>query len=415
MSLPYKSFRAERFKTSLQFFHLPYRNLYAALDACKVADYVLFVLSPSVEVDAWGDMLLRALQAQGLPHVVACVSPSPAQEDKKSRAGILKSLLSFIQYFVPSLTRVFDLGAPSDCAYALRALCEGHPTDVRWRTGRPWLLAEDVRWEAPGGNDNLDASTRGRLHVTGVIRGAPFSANRLVHIPEHGDYQVEKIVSAPLPRHNKGSGPATSAMEIEPSLLAEPDPEDADSLVSTNVPDDLANEQTWPTEDEMKNIDEIEDEDREALPDAGKGTTPRRVKRVPKGWSDYQAAWIVDEEEDGEDDEGDEGEDDSERKAEGNDMDDEDVGMNEVENGRELEQEEEETVELPESEVDDSGRRGVHFQDLDIEEETRQYGLPFLLHFFIFLFWILLALDWMLGAPETVQKKKQRIQPSQTK
>lgn len=48
---------------------LPYRNLYAALDACKAADYVVFVLSTVVEVDAWGDVALRCLQAQGLPDV----------------------------------------------------------------------------------------------------------------------------------------------------------------------------------------------------------------------------------------------------------------------------------------------------------------------------------------------------------
>lgn len=64
------SFRVERFKTSVQFVLLPYRELYAALDACKAADYVVFVLSTSVEVDPWGDVALRCLQAQGLPEVV---------------------------------------------------------------------------------------------------------------------------------------------------------------------------------------------------------------------------------------------------------------------------------------------------------------------------------------------------------
>jgi len=35
----------------------------------------------------------------------------------------------------------------------------------------------------------------GTLRVTGVVRGAPMSANRLVHIPNYGDYQVEKVRS----------------------------------------------------------------------------------------------------------------------------------------------------------------------------------------------------------------------------
>lgn len=171
--------RADRFKTSVQFINLPYRQLYSAFDACKAADYVLFVLSPSVEVDQWGDLLLRTLQAQGLPTVVSCVvGPSP---DPKARPGILKSLLSFVQYFVPSQSRVFDLELTSDRINALRAVCEGNPADVRWRESRAWMLAEDVRWED------------GRLDVTGVVRGIPFSANRLVHLPNYGDFQIEKV------------------------------------------------------------------------------------------------------------------------------------------------------------------------------------------------------------------------------
>lgn len=70
------SCRVDRFKTSVQFILLQYRDLYAALDACKAADYVVFVLSTTVEVDPWGDVALRCLQAQGLPDVttVALVS-----------------------------------------------------------------------------------------------------------------------------------------------------------------------------------------------------------------------------------------------------------------------------------------------------------------------------------------------------
>lgn len=63
--------RSDRFKTNLQFILLPYRNLYAALDACKAADYVIFVLSPDVEVDSWGELAMRSLQAQGLPETNA--------------------------------------------------------------------------------------------------------------------------------------------------------------------------------------------------------------------------------------------------------------------------------------------------------------------------------------------------------
>ena len=172
--------RAERFKTSLQFFSVPYRRIYAALDLCKVADYVVFVLSSTVEVDPWGDTLLRTLQAQGLPSVVSVLAPNESL-DAKSRPGVLKSLLSFMQYFVPSQTRVFDLHAPADRLNAVRALAEGKPADVRWREGRACLLAEHTEWED------------GVFKVTGVVRGAPLSAKRLVHLPNYGDFQMYKV------------------------------------------------------------------------------------------------------------------------------------------------------------------------------------------------------------------------------
>ncbi|KAG5352583.1 hypothetical protein C0989_001617 [Termitomyces sp. Mn162] len=313
------------------------KDFYAALDACKVADYIVFALSTSVEVDAWGDTLLRTLQAQGLPDVVTLAASDPTI-DLKSRSGILKSLLSFVQYFVPSQTRVFDMHASSDRLNALRALSEGKPADVRWREGRSWVLSETTEWED------------GQLKVTGVVRGSSLCANRLVHLPNFGDFQIAKILSAALPRHSKSG--QTSVMDVEPTILAEPDTEEADSLVSSNDPDDLANEQTWPTEEEMNGGERSEEP---SLPDADNGTTPKHVKRIPKGMSSYQASWIVDESDD-EDDEG------SDYKGEDQG---EEVEMEEIA------EEVEEMQDMPMDEDMESERR-VAFEDLDNEEEERQ-------------------------------------------
>ncbi|OSX65953.1 hypothetical protein POSPLADRAFT_1064547 [Postia placenta MAD-698-R-SB12] len=332
--------RAERFKTSLQLIPLPFKRLYATLDACKAADYVVFVLSSDVEVDVWGDTLLRTLQAQGLPEVVTIVS-AESPMDPKEKSGILKSLLSFMQYFVPSQTRVFDVHSTSDVLNTARALCEGKPGDVKWREGRTWILGEKVEWQD------------GSLAVTGVVRGAALSADRLVHLPNFGDYQISQITSAPLHRVSRSGN--VDGMDVESVVLAEPSTSDADSLVSSNDPDDMANEQTWPTEEEMNDAQNGEDPSH-AIPDAQDGTTPKRVRKKPKGMSEYQAAWIVDEsdEEDGGDEEEHEGEDQGE------------VEMQDVD--------EEEMVELKEedNDLETDGRRSVAFQDLDMEEEDRQ-------------------------------------------
>ncbi|TFK25178.1 ribosome biogenesis protein tsr1 [Coprinopsis marcescibilis] len=322
--------RADRFKTSLQFRTLPYRNFYATLDACKVADYVVFALSSQVEVDTWGDTLLRSLQSQGLPEVITVLAPGQ-NTDPKLRTSIMKSLLSFMQYFVPAQQRIFDLDAVSDRLSALRGLAEGRPSDIGWRDGRSWLLSEQVEWE------------NGSLKVTGVVRGSSLSPNRLVHLPNYGDYQISKIYTAPLPRTRVNA----TGMEVEATLVGEPNTDDADSLVSTNAPDDLQNEQTWPTEEEMNdsNMGVIETN----VPDAAPGTTPKSVRRIPKGMSEYQAAWIIDEEDE---EEGDTSDKDADQMAD---------------------EEQEEMVDVEEPvEMDTDNQKGVHFQDLDIEEEHAQ-------------------------------------------
>lgn len=80
--------------------------------------------------------------------------------------------------------------------------------------------------------------------------------------------------------------------------LSTPD-ENSDDLIANNVPDLLANEQTWPTEEELMEAPAAQEDE----------ASTRKVKRVPKGTSAYQAAWIFDDLDD-EDDELDEGDDD---------------------------------------------------------------------------------------------------------
>ena len=159
------------------------------------------------------------------------------------------------------------------------------------------------------------------------------------------------------------------------TVLAEANEEDADSLVSTNEPDDMAGEQTWPTEEEMSHSVNQEDNNDKSLPDASAGTTPKsiqkgkgkKVQRKSHGLGDYMASWIV--ESDEEDEDGDE--DGEARPAE------DDIDMNGVENSEEPVQngddddDMDEEMSLDASAAKSSGRR-VAFEDLDEEEEAEQ-------------------------------------------
>jgi len=49
------------------------RDLLSVLDACKVADFVVLVLSAKQEVDEHGELLLRSIEAQGISNTIPAV------------------------------------------------------------------------------------------------------------------------------------------------------------------------------------------------------------------------------------------------------------------------------------------------------------------------------------------------------
>ena len=62
-----------------------------------------------------------------------------------------------------------------------------------------------------------------------------------------------------------------------------------DDLISENEPDIMDGEQTWPTAEELQ-----EAELGSSIGDNA-GNRKRLMKKVPKGTSEYQASWILDE------------------------------------------------------------------------------------------------------------------------
>jgi pre-rRNA-processing protein TSR1 len=64
--------RVDRFRQSLQYIPAKY-DLMGALDACRMADFVVLALSSEVEVEEQGELLLRSIEGQGISNVVAVV------------------------------------------------------------------------------------------------------------------------------------------------------------------------------------------------------------------------------------------------------------------------------------------------------------------------------------------------------
>ena len=67
----------ERFKQKIEYIVLQ-RDLLSVLDACRVADFVVFVMSSDEEVDGCGETILKSVESQGISNTVAVVQVSLA-------------------------------------------------------------------------------------------------------------------------------------------------------------------------------------------------------------------------------------------------------------------------------------------------------------------------------------------------
>ncbi|KAI9094655.1 hypothetical protein DFS34DRAFT_628610 [Phlyctochytrium arcticum] len=291
----------ERFKQKLQFLPVG-RHLLHILDAVKVADFLVFVMSSEVEVDEFGELCLKTIKAQGVPSHMSVVQHLDRIPTKKQQ-DIRDALNAYMEHHFPNDAKLFFTTQPSESVNALRYLTQQRPKPVVWRERHAYMLADSVNFEAT----SEDQQT-GRLAITGYVRGNFLSANRLIHIPNHGDYQIEQILSAaPAPLSSLGikNPKVDQGMSTDPVVLDRPDPELQEGLVAENTPDPMDNEQTWPTNQELMDAEErVKALNGDAPSESDAAALKKKTKRVPKGTSTYQAAWIMeDEDEDQADDE----------------------------------------------------------------------------------------------------------------
>ncbi|KAI9298993.1 DUF663-domain-containing protein [Neoconidiobolus thromboides FSU 785] len=316
-------------KHKLQFQILP-RDLYTILDGVKVADFVIFVLSATKEVDQFGELCISSIQAQGIPNSFNFVE-GLNQVPVKSQPDVKKSLSSFVNYFFPENDKVFNAENEMECLSVLRSIATQTPKLISFRENHPYLFADHVDYQVDNNNQEF-----GTLAVTGFVRGNNWDINRLVHLQDLGDFQIRAIETAVNPY----LGEHTIQTQIANKMQLLPNPELQDSLINCNEPDLMEGEQTWPTEQELKEADE-------RIEQLGLDTeTKPRTKRVIKGTSSYQAAWIV--------------------ESEGEE---EDLEMDEEENEEENEDSEEEYEDIIEEDeqVEDNNNADLLTKEEDME------------------------------------------------
>lgn len=272
----------DRFKQKLQYVPLQ-RDLSACMDAARVADFVVVVLSATTEVDPLGELILRSVESQGLSTLFTVVQHLEKVEPPKARPGVVGSLKSFITHFHPEQEKVYNLENRQECANLMRSLCSTTPKGVRWRDERSWMLAEDVKFASNDSESTI---------ITGVVRGRGMKADRLVQIGDWGSFQIEKIVAAPLSKHGKKS----EGSEAEAETVLDTPTDDRDDL-NELAPEDVM----------MDGDDDDEMEGGAAQPKKGvllddhhyfsdeEAEAESKVQRkLPKGTSNYQSAWYLD-------------------------------------------------------------------------------------------------------------------------
>ncbi|KAL1891931.1 ribosome biogenesis protein tsr1 [Ceratocystis pirilliformis] len=265
----------DRFKQKLQYLAVP-RNLDACLNATRVADFVVVLLSASEEVDQLGELMLRGIESQGLSTLFTAVDGLEGIEPAKQRTNVLASLKSFITHFHPEQEKIFSLDNRVDSSNLMRVLCNSTPKGIKWREERSWMLIEDIQ---------LPEDFDGQTVVTGVVRGKGLKADRLVQIGDWGTFQVDQIVAAPRPTNRKGVDAATSPQAILDIPSADKD------TIEGLAPEEIIMEdddmQTEPTQQKGVLLDDYHYFSEEELEEY------TIKKRVPKGTSKYQSAWFL--------------------------------------------------------------------------------------------------------------------------
>ncbi|KAJ6128646.1 hypothetical protein N7471_009863 [Penicillium samsonianum] len=277
--------RIDRFRQSVQYVPAKY-DLMSALDVCRMADFVILVMSSEVEVDEEGEMLLRSIQGQGISNVLTVVQGLDKIDPPKKRPQVATSLKSFINHFFPSIEKVMSLDSRQESSNAIRSICTATPKGIRWRDDRSWMFVENVQWP----ESNLEVVDD--VVITGVVRGRGLKADRIVHLPGWGDFQIDSITAAPLASTKPKRDDAMAVDANETTQILDTPTEDQDNMAA------IAPEEIEMVDDDMVSMAETEKkgvllDDYHYFSDDDSHIPPV-PKKLPKGTSNYQSAWYLD-------------------------------------------------------------------------------------------------------------------------
>lgn len=286
-----KSVHIERFKSNLKIVLPDMTSLISILDAAKIADFVILGLSATEEVEPkWGEQIVRAIEAQGISSVygivpdVVCAYPLK----KNLQDDILKSLSSYYGHFFPDYEKLFVTERPSDALNLLRSVCQKLPRPVSWRDERGYMVADSVNTAVKEGSTD-----EGYLVIEGTVRGAGFSADNLVSLPDVGEFAIGRIEKLETRKVHQQAENEGNCVVFAPGT-------EKDTLDELGPLSEAADEQDEDMmEDEDSNFlgyDQDNDENTYDLVDRSEKSNVGHLsgRKLPKGMSAYQAKWLLD-------------------------------------------------------------------------------------------------------------------------
>eukprot|EP01063_Lacrimia_lanifica_P019451 TRINITY_DN2672_c3_g5_i1.p2 TRINITY_DN2672_c3_g5~~TRINITY_DN2672_c3_g5_i1.p2 ORF type:complete len:836 (+),score=387.10 TRINITY_DN2672_c3_g5_i1:75-2582(+) len=229
-------------------------------------------------IDDTGRQILSMINSQGLPSVCVVLQGLDMIANARKRRSVERVHLRYFKSIMTEgvVPKVFSTDTDAKAKLALRYMSEQKIREVKWRDIRPYFLAEKCEWadpEAPPTESEIDGKPVKSLAVTGWLRGKNFSANQLVHLTGYGTYQIDRIIDHTLKQEHVPN-------------------EGQESLQYCQVPDPMAGEQTWPTEEDFKAEAEKEKKKKKRMMEKLHGKQMKVA--VPEGFSSYQAAWVAD-------------------------------------------------------------------------------------------------------------------------
>lgn len=280
-----------KFRTSFQVVMLNKTDLYGALDLAKIADILLLIHSTDTEAQQQSEALyqLEAIYNHCLPQTVHGVFGLDSVSNSKEKDRVRKSILELIERQYPgtidngNTAKLRQLDSPQDLFQFFHYCSNVKRKPNSYCTRRSQLLAEEIQFEP-----DHDSQDKGSMLVDGFIRNTAFNVNSLVYVPEFGEFQLEtvEVITNPYQSRSKPFPMEGFRDDADPELR--PSLDERENPVETLYEQEMA---------------DLGDGDHNDLALKTVLATKVEKRKLPKGTSDYQAAWIIDSDEEKDNDE----------------------------------------------------------------------------------------------------------------